>query len=618
MKKYNNVIVADLETSIVNQTHVPIALGFYTGKQLKIYNAQTERNLVEGFLTSLLNLPGDKLIYLHNFARFDSFFLIRGFLELGLKPEMIIRDGQVYSLILKVGKTQLHFKDSYLTIPFSLEKAAKLFNHHHFKTEISLDKLANWQANLTEIENYLKNDLLTLYELVIRFNAFMQHNFKAEIYYTLTLPSLSQKIFLTQFYTGKYINLSANQDEFIRASYLGGVVDVYRPEGKDLVVLDFNSMYPAIMARTKFGTGRAKFIHEVNDLYSFCQREVAFVKVKVTCRSGLRLPLLALKFKQKNIQPTGTFIVTVYSKEILYCLDHYPDFYKFEFISAAYFEETACVFSGYINQLYALRVKYRSNKDEAGEKLIKLMMNSLYGRFGIKVYDNQTKLVDDKEANTLLANEYLNTLPLKVVSDKLSVITYENSKARKDLLLKQFKSRVDWAAIITAEGRMLMQRLKSLVDVLYSDTDSLVIERKDLPKLIDWIDPDKLGYLKVEGEYTYGIFIAPKVYLLKKNDQYIIKIKGVKYDGLTLSPSVVEEFFRKKLQENESGVSISIERVKDFVRNHQDFTIHTAREMLNITLDYDKREKIYHHGIWVDTKPLHLNEDETGIGFYDD
>lgn len=122
----------------------------------------------------------------------------------------------------------------------------------------------------------------------------------------------------------------------------------------------------------------------------------------------------------------------------------------------------------------------------------------------------------------------------------------------------------------------------------------------------------------MEGEYTYGIFIAPKVYLLKKNDQYIIKIKGVKYDGLTLSPSVVEEFFRKKLQENESGVSISIERVKDFVRNHQDFTIHTAREMLNITLDYDKREKIYHHGIWVDTKPLHLNEDETGIGFYDD
>lgn len=616
MKKYNNIIIADIETTLdTNKKHIPIMIGLFDGIVSQIFTNNSSHNIIKTFLDYLfIYYKGTSLIYFHNFAKFDGYLLLNALIANGYKPQIIIRDGQIYNINLAINGKELHFKDSYLIIPFSLEKAAKLFNKIYFKTETPLAKLENWKDNVKHIEDYLKNDLFTLYELITNYNSFIKNTFHKEIYYSLTMPSLSQKIFLEQYYSGKYTNLSSNQDVFIRESYLGGIVDVYRPYGKDIVLLDFNSMYPAIMARTKFGTGRAKFIHNVSDLHEFCKKYLAFIKVKVHCKKELKFPLITVKHNNKNIQPAGTFVQTIYSKEILYCLDHYKDYYNFEFITAAYFEETDYIFKEYINKLYTTRTEFKNNDNEAGEKIIKLMMNSLYGRFGIKVFDNNTKVVNDKEAESLLADKNLNTLPVKVVTDELSILSYENTKARKDLLLKQFKSRVDWAAIITAESRIQMQKLKDLVNVYYMDTDSIVIEKKDLPKLTNLIDSSKLGYLKIEGEYSEGIFVAPKVYLLKKDDTYTIKIKGISNKDLGASPKEIENLFKTKLKKDENKLSMHIKRVLNFIRDRSDYSIYSAESELKLTLDYDKREKIYKNGIWVDTKPLHLNEvDEVSI-----
>jgi len=45
-----------------------------------------------------------------------------------------------------------------------------------------------------------------------------------------------------------------------------------------------------------------------------------------------------------------------------------------------------------------------------------------------------------------------------------------------------------------------MQSLKDKLDIYYIDTDSIIIARKDLSKIKDLIDPEKIGYLKIEGE----------------------------------------------------------------------------------------------------------------------
>lgn len=63
-------------------------------------------------------------------------------------------------------------------------------------------------------------------------------------------------------------------------------------------------------------------------------------------------------------------------------------------------------------------------------------MNFLYGRFGIKVSDNNTKIVNQLEEIKLLALKDLNTKPIKVINDNISIISYENTKPRYDLLYR--------------------------------------------------------------------------------------------------------------------------------------------------------------------------------------
>jgi hypothetical protein len=61
--------------------------------------------------------------------------------------------------------------------------------------------------------------------------------------------------------------------------------------------------------------------------------------------------------------------------------------------------------------------------------------------------------------------------------------------------------------------------------ILCIDTDGIKIAG-----LIDKseIDHKELGFMKHEGTYPMGVFLAPKVYGLVSKQEEIVKIKGVK------------------------------------------------------------------------------------------
>lgn len=80
------------------------------------------------------------------------------------------------------------------------------------------------------------------------------------------------------------------------------------------------------------------------------------------------------------------------------------------------------------------------------------------------------------------------------------------------------------ASAVTAYARIHMTEFKnnlSLPNLYY--TDSLYF---DGPLPDNFISPNILGKLKLEGIYDQALFLAPKVYALKNNDEEIIKIKG--------------------------------------------------------------------------------------------
>lgn len=66
-------------------------------------------------------------IYLHNFAKFDSIFLLKTFSNItNIKP--IIHNGNLIQLTITYNNYIITFKDSLLLLPSSLRKLCKSFN----------------------------------------------------------------------------------------------------------------------------------------------------------------------------------------------------------------------------------------------------------------------------------------------------------------------------------------------------------------------------------------------------------------------------------------------------------------------------------------------------------
>jgi hypothetical protein len=87
----------------------------------------------------------------------------------------------------------------------------------------------------------------------------------------------------------------------------------------------------------------------------------------------------------------------VYFSEELYNAEKHG--YKFEIIRGFLFEKKAYIFSDYVDTLYNL--KENSLKGSADYTISKLLLNSLYGRFGMDPEIELHRVVNDIDAFTI-------------------------------------------------------------------------------------------------------------------------------------------------------------------------------------------------------------------------
>lgn len=186
--------------------------------------------------------------------------------------------------------------------------------------------------------------------------------------------------------------------------------------------------------------------------------------------------------------------------------------------------------------------------------LAKLLMNSMYGRFGI--HPSLTR-------HAIYTSEQMNKItPAWVVQNtmnfgELSLVTLllndnwilENQGVQgliKHLTNLGNNTNVAIAAAVTAHSRIIINQykldaLKLGLKIFYSDTDSLILDGA-LPE--NWIHSATLGKLKLEHIFKEGIFVMPKVYYLEKEDGTIVsKVKG--FPG-KLSKAQYLELFKLK------------------------------------------------------------------------
>jgi hypothetical protein len=169
--------------------------------------------------------------------------------------------------------------------------------------------------------------------------------------------------------------------------------------------------------------------------------------------------------------------------------------------------------------------------------IAKLLMDSMYGRFGIHPSLTNTSIWTEEQINSL-TNGW--DILSKIDFGELSLVTTILNKEwilenlGEEVLLKHLvnmgnDTNVAIASAVTAYSRMIinsykLQALNLGLNIYYSDTDSLVLDGPLPPEVCD---SARLGMLKIEHTFKEGIFFMPKVYYLELEDGTTVsKVKG--------------------------------------------------------------------------------------------
>jgi len=121
------MVVFDIETKIKNKKQIATHCGYI---DLDWLTYSTSPSCVNTFIEDLLQMRISPInIYAHNFANFDSFFIVPILFSKQIKiSKMYVKNNSIIFLHCSIGEIQLVFRDSFLYASISLNEILKMFN----------------------------------------------------------------------------------------------------------------------------------------------------------------------------------------------------------------------------------------------------------------------------------------------------------------------------------------------------------------------------------------------------------------------------------------------------------------------------------------------------------
>lgn len=344
-----------------------------------------------------------------------------------------------------------------------------------------------------------------------------------------TLPSQAMNAYRHRFMP-KPIHIH-NFDEITameREAYHGGRTEAFfigkAPKGKYHYV-DVNSMYPAVMldglypykVAGRYVKPARKWVIKNFDLYAWVGRVVVSTDKPVfPSWSGGRL-----------VFATGEFETTLSTRELAYAFNNG----LVKELKEVVFYHKGNIFRDYVDFFYQSRLRFREEGNSAFAYMCKLMLNSLYGKFGQRNevfeeigYDEtaQDGIVIEIDAQTGQRRKY------RIINGRVEV-----SKG----LEEGFNSFPAIAAHITADARMKLYgyiEQAGWENVYYCDTDSLFVNDVGFANLSKSIMVGRLGALSVVKETSNLVIRGLKDYVFGSEEV----IKGIRKDAVKISDSV--------------------------------------------------------------------------------
>jgi len=449
-------------------------------------------------------------LYFHN-LKFDGEFILywlyrNGYEYKANKEDLISKSfttlisdkNQWYSIVICERKrfrnsVYINIYDSLKILPFSVEKIAKAFKLDISKGSIDYDKYRPVGYTPTEKEfDYIKKDcqivaigLKTLFDQKLT---------------SMTAGSNALKDFKRLLGVSRFADLfpAPWYDADVRESYRGGFTYLSKrfqqQEIGSGIVLDFNSLYPAVMRNEllPFGEG----LHFEGE---YVPDKIYTVYVQMlTCQFRLRpdhIPTIQIKGDNLMFNPVD-YIEYSDGHDVTMCMtnvdlqlffEHY-DVYNIDYHSGWKFKAATGIFNEYIDFWSEVKINAKLDDNAGMYTLAKLMLNSLYGKFALNP-SVAGKLVEYDKENDMI--HYKKSKPTIRIPIYIPVGAFITSYARNKTI----------------------RAAQSVYDrFIYADTDSLHLTGTDVPTNLD-VDPIKLGALKHEFTFSKAYYVRPKCYL---------------------------------------------------------------------------------------------------------
>lgn len=477
--------------------------------------------------------------------------------------------GQFYNIVVyhKVNNknsNKVIFEDSLKLLNFSVDKIAKDFDLPVRKLELDYDTYREVGHVLTPHEvDYIRCDV----EVMAR----ALHIMYMEGLDRLTIGSCALNNFKdnTKDFRTLFPILPRDIHNAIKNSYKGGFTYLNEAHKEeiidDIMVLDVNSLYPSVQRNERLPYGvpiqyEGKYKKDI--LYPL------YIQV-ISCSFDLRegkIPTIQLKnnlafVPNEYLKSSEGKIVTLTltSVDLELFLKHYR-VHDLKYHYGFKFKSLKGIFSNYIDYWTEQKINAKKIGNPSKYLIAKLMMNSLYGKFGTSNYVRSKFpfFQDDMVHYEMGELEERDPVYLPIASFITSYArkkTISTSQAIKDYTKEKYNK--DY--------------------YIYSDTDSIHMIRLPDEELKQFVDVDdyRLGAWKIESYAKRGKFIRQKCYIEEDEKGIHATVAGLpKQLGKYITFENFKEGFTIKADDLEKEHKLGYKKVRGGVLLvNTDFTI---------------------------------------------
>lgn len=439
------------------------------------------------------------MIYGHNlYYDLQVIGFFAAFARFGWQLDFIYDKGLTFILVIRRGKRSIKCISTTNYFDYSLAVLAESMGMKKF----DVDPLT---ASDEELIPYCRQDVVILSEAVRRYRDFNKEHDTGK--FSMTRASQSFNCFRHRFMDHKIeLHRDVRLRKLERDAYFGGRTEAFRwgnVKGGPFTFLDVNSMYPYVMHRYRYPCRALEYLEEVD--YGFIKKWLPSTAMVADVTIETRDPMFAYRGEDKLLFPVGRFRTCLCTEGLRRAFDagNIKKVHRLAMYECAY------LFRSYVDYWYPLKAQYKKEGNEIYTRIVKMFLNSLYGKFGQKKAKeesfNNPAMIEPCRIEEVDVQTELHWIRTGMFGKE--ILSYGEEDTRNTFTAI--------AAHVTEYARFTLWDLFTRLGfqrVLYTDTDSIVLRTADVSLIGCELDPERLGALSVDRHTKRLVLYNPKDY----------------------------------------------------------------------------------------------------------